>query len=184
MTAASTDDLWTLLSRVGLSPTGGRFDALADPAASDALASLLAERLLPLEIDLVVAWEGPNSVVLGYAIGVRLGIPVLVLSDDEGLVGAATPARSGARAALVAPLTPDASIARMAAGYLESRSIALAATATLLARSGDVQPGHAGPVIALAEHPPEAPASGDLPRPPSDQIAPVELRQAPRQDRS
>ena len=95
---------------------------------------MLAERLRPLEPDLVVVWDGLNSAVLGYAVGLRLRVPVAVLSDDEGLVRSATPLRAGARAVLVAALSPDAPVARMAASYLESQGVALAATAALLAR--------------------------------------------------
>ena len=86
----TSDETWTLLGRVGLTRTGGSFDALADPVATDALAALLAERLQSCELDAVVVWEGLQSVVLGYAVGLRLGLPVIVLSDDEGLVSSAT----------------------------------------------------------------------------------------------
>jgi hypothetical protein len=155
----TTDDTWTLLSRVGLTRTGGSFDALADPAATDALAALLAERLLPCEPDVVVVWEGLQSVVLGYAVGLRLGVPVVVLSDDEGLVDCATPIIADTRAALVAATTPDASMVRMAASYLEDQDGELVATATLLA-----QPGSVGGAVTVAQLPPGEPTSGALPR--------------------
>ena len=105
-----------------------------------------------------MVWEGLNSAVLGYAVGRRLGVPVAVLTDDEGLVTTATPARRGQRAALVAAVTPDASIARMAAGYLASQGTALATTATLLARPGEADG------LSLAELAP-AEAPGGLQRP-------------------
>ena len=176
-------DVWALLARVGLRcpgparPTVGSLDALADPAATDALASLLADKLVSLATDLVVVWEGLNSAVLGYAVGLRLGAGVTVLSDDEGLVSAATPARTGTRAVLVAALTPDASIARMAASYLESQGVALVATATLLARPGDPDR-----TVTLAELPPDEPDSGTLPRQGAGQTPSQEPRPAPRQD--
>jgi hypothetical protein len=163
------DETPGLLRRVGLGPEGGAFDALADPTATDALASLLAERLRPLGLDLVVVWEGLDGAVLGYAVGARLGAPVLVLSDDEGLVSAATPARGGTRAALVSPLTPEEPIARMAASYLEGQGVTLAAVATLLAEPGDSTVSHDGKTIALAEL---AARASDLP-------GPAELRQLP-----
>jgi hypothetical protein len=163
------DETQGLLRRVGLSPEGGAFDALADPTATDALASLLAERLEPLRLNLVVVWEGLDGAVLGYAVGARLGAPVLVLSDDEGLVSAATPARRGTRAALVSPLTPEPPIGRMAASYLESQGIALAAVATLLAEPRDSTVSHDGKTITLAELAPQT----------SDQPGPAELRQHP-----
>jgi hypothetical protein len=170
----STDDTWTLLGRVGLTQAGGSLDALADPAATDSLAALLAERLQPFEPDVVVVWEGLQSVVLGYAVGLRLGVPVAVLSDDEGLVSSATPILADTRAALVAATTPDASMARMAASYLESWDAELVASATLLAR-----PGGAGGTVTLAEIPPEEPASGTLSR----RDASPAPGQMPRQDR-
>src|SRR5688572_20365070 len=98
----TSDETWTLLGRVGLTRTGGSFNALAEPAATDALAALLAERLRSCELDAVVVWEGLQSVVLGYAVGLRLGLPVIVLSDDEGLVSSATTVIGDTRAALVA----------------------------------------------------------------------------------
>ena len=159
-------DTWALLGRVGLHRTGGSLDALADPVATDALAALLAERLRPHRPDLVVVWAGLHGVVLGYAVGLRLGVAVAVLSDDEGLVTSATPVRSGARAALVAATTPDSSVLRMAAGYLEAQGAALVATATLLARTG-----RADGAETLAELPPDEPPSGTLSRP-GDERAP------------
>lgn len=169
-----TDEIWTLLARVGLTPAGGSLDALADPTATDALAALLAERLRPCEADVVVVWEGLQSVVLGYAVGLRLGVPVAVLSDDEGLVRSATPVIADTRAALVAATTPDPSLARMAASYLESWDGELVVTATLLAR-----PDRGDGTVALAELPPDEPASGTLSRHGPD-LAPG---QPPRQDR-
>jgi hypothetical protein len=159
------DDIWALLGRAGLQrpgpagPAASSFDALADPAAIDALAAMLAARLRPLEPDLVVVWDGLNSAVLGYAVGLRLRVPVAVLSDDEGLVRSVTPLQAGAHAVLVAVLSPDAPVARMAASYLESQGVALAASAALLAR-----PGGRDSTIALAELPPEESEPGALPR--------------------
>jgi hypothetical protein len=170
----AADDTWTLLGRVGLTRAGGPLDALADPAATDALAALLAERLRPCEPDVIVVWEGLQSVVLGYAVGLRLGVPVAVLSDDEGLVRCATPIIADTRAALVAATTPDPSLARMAASYLEAQDAELVVTGTLVAR-----PGRADGTVALAELPPDEPASGTLSR---RDVSPAP-GQPPRQDR-
>ena len=170
----ATDDTWTLLDRAGLTREGGTLDALADPAATDALAARLAERLRPLGPDVVVVWEGLNSVVLGYAVGLRLGAAVLVLSDDEGLVSSATPVRSATRAALVAPTTLDPSMARMAASYLEAQGVTLVATATLLAR-----PGGAAGTVTLAELPPDEQAPGTSTHPGAE----LTPGRAPREER-
>jgi hypothetical protein len=169
------DEIWALLARVGLTQTGGSFDALADPAATDALAAALGERLQASRLDLVVVWEGLNSAILGYAVGRRLGVPVAVLTDDEGLVTSATLARPGQRAALVAALTPDTSIVRMAAGYLASQGTALATTATLLSRPGEP----AG--VTLAELP-SADAPPSLQRPEPGQSPSATLWQPHRPD--
>jgi hypothetical protein len=166
-------EIWTLLARVGLGPAGGSFDALTDPAATDALAAALADRLQAIQPDLVVVWEGLNSAILGYAVGRRLGVPVAVLTDDEGLVTTATPARRGRRAVLVAALTPDASIARMAGGYLANQGTALMATATLLGRPSEPN------AVTLADLPP-AEAPGDLQRPDASPSPSSTLWQPPR----
>jgi hypothetical protein len=172
------DDVWELLAQVGLGRAGGSFDALADPPAVEALAAMLAEQLRPFEPDLVVVWDGLNSAVLGYAVGLRLRVSVAVLSDDEGLVRSATPLRAGARAALVAAVSPDAQVARMAASYLESQGVALAATATLLAR-----PDERDSTVALAELPPDEPAAGALPRQGTELTAGGGPDPNPRQER-
>ena len=161
------EGLWALLERVGLARPGqgpgarvlGGPDTLRDPAATERLAQILAERLGDERPDLVVVWEGLHSAILGYAVGLRVGAPVIVFSDDEGLVTASAPVRAGARAVLVAPRTPDTQIRRMVGGYLESRGAHLTAVATLLGTTG------AADSLALAELPPqvEAEASG-LPR--------------------
>jgi len=113
------------------------------------LAGALAERLATERPDVVVVWDGLHTAVLGYAVGFRLGVPVVILSDDEGLVTASTLSRVGSRAVFVAPTTPDAAIRRMVSGYLDSQGVSLAATATLLARAG------ARDTVTLAELPPE-----------------------------
>ena len=151
-------EVWGLLERIGLARPGagrpvlGAPDTLRDPAVTDRLAQALADRLGAERPDVVVVWEGLHSAILGYAVGLRLGAPVIVLSDDEGLVTASAPARAGARAALVAPTTPDAQIRRMVSGYLESRGAHLAAVGTLLGAAG------ARDSLALAELLPEAEA--------------------------
>jgi hypothetical protein len=171
------------LRRVGLTRTGGAFDALADPIATDALAALLAEKSQPFGPAQVVVWYGLNSTVLGYGVGVRLGIPVLVLSDDEGLVSAATPPRVGARAVLVAPTTPEPAIVRMTASYLEDQGVALVAMAVLLGSSDGHDIGQKTEQIALAERLIEAGTLGDLPRAASEPPGRDRREPPPRQDR-
>ena len=144
------DAIWALLGRVGLTRKGGSLDALADPAATDALAALLADRLRPCELSVVIVWEGLQSVVLGYAVGLRLGVPVVVLSDDEGLVSSSRPIIADTRVALVAATPLHPSMTRMATGYLESWDAELVVTATLLGRPDD-----AAGTVALAELPPD-----------------------------
>ncbi len=149
-------DVWDLLGRVGLARPGARRttaggpDTLRDPTTTDALATMLAARLGADRPDVVVVWEGLHSAILGYAVGLRLGAPVIVLSDDEGLVTAAATVPPGARAVFVAPTTPDSQIRRMVQGYLDSRGAQLAATAALLGTA------EAPDVLALADSPPEA----------------------------
>src|SRR5688572_2656509 len=171
----AADDTWTLLGRVGLTRAGASFDALADPAATDALAALLAERLRPCELDAVVVWEGLQSVVLGYAVGLRLGLPVIVLSDDEGLVRSAPHIIPNTCAAPVAATTPHPSTTRMVTSYLESWDSELVVTATLLAR-----PGGADDTVTLAELPPHEPAPRTLSRrdasPAPGETFPLDLR--------
>ncbi|MCC6177530.1 MAG: hypothetical protein IT305_19700 [Chloroflexi bacterium] len=162
---AAAERTWALLARVGLVVPGeagerslGVFDALAAPAAADALAGALAERLRPTRPEAIEVWQGLNSAILGYAVARHLDVPVIVLSDDEGLVTASAAVRRGARVAFVAPLTPGSAVARMAAGYLESRGVTLVATAALLAQSG------AGSALVLAELPAESASTETLPR--------------------
>lgn len=174
----AADDLWALLARVGLSRRGGALDALADPVATDALATLLADRLRPRGATLVVVWDGLSNAVLGYAVALRLGVAAAVLSDDEGLVSSATPLRPGMRAVLVAGQPPDDAATRMAAGFLTSRSGTLVAVASLVA-----PPDDRDGLIALATlaAPERGPASLSGPAP---DLAPgYERRPAPGQDR-
>ena len=146
------DDTWTLLGRVGLTRQGGSFDALADPAATDALAARLAERLRPFELHAVIVWEELHGAVLGYAVGLRLGVPVVVFSDDEGLVTSAPDIIPNTEAALVAATTPGPSQMSMTESYLFNWDSELVAIATLLAR-----PGSPEGTITLAELPPAEP---------------------------
>lgn len=166
--------MWGLLERVGLVRSGprrrvGLLDTLGDPAATDALATALADRLQAQRPDLVVAWEGLHTAILGYAVGLRLGVPVLIVSDDEGLVTASRAAPTGARAALVAPVTPDEATARMVSGYLESHGVRLIAQATLLATGGVAGGSAPRSAFWLAELPPERDEAAVLSPGPGDE---------------
>jgi adenine/guanine phosphoribosyltransferase-like PRPP-binding protein len=162
----ANDAIWALLGRVGLTRRGGSLDALADPAATDALAERLAERLRPFELHAIIVWEELHGAVLGYAVGLRLGVPVVVFSDDEGLVTSATDIIPNTEAALVAATTPDPSQVSMTESYLHNWDSELVAIATLLAR-----PGSAEAAITLAELPPAEPRTGTL-TPRSSTLAP------------
>ena len=91
-------DLAHLLERCGIRPGrqgggagGGRsspwpFDPLADPEAADRLGGLLADRIRPLNPNVVVVWQGWLDLLLGFAVARRLAVPVLRTSVQEGLI--------------------------------------------------------------------------------------------------
>lgn len=90
--------IWELLERTGLARVthaveddehvdrvAGQFDALRDPSSTD----LLAEKLVASvrgRPQAVLVPEGIGAAVLGFAVALRLDVPVLRLFIDEGLV--------------------------------------------------------------------------------------------------
>ena len=79
----------------------GTMDPLADPLAVTALARRVADALPGPKPDLLVTWQGLPNLLLGFAVGVALGTPVVLLSDAEGLVTGSGSVEAGQRVALV-----------------------------------------------------------------------------------
>lgn len=149
-------DLWDALIRLGCLRPGhfrvgdehadvalGSLDPLIDPVATEALARRLAAALADEAPDVVLAWAGLPSLLLGFAVGVTLGRPVVRLTDEEGLVLGSGPLRRGQRAVLVGETLSerDLLLAQAFAGW---------SGATLTRWAGLVDDGQAEGVVALA----------------------------------
>jgi hypothetical protein len=63
-----------------------KYDPLSDPGGAMRMATLLAAATAKLAPTLIVTWEHIEDVVLGFAVGADLSVPVVRLFDVEGLV--------------------------------------------------------------------------------------------------
>ena len=66
----------------------GRYHGTVDPAGTDQLGVLLAEKARTVGANLIVVGEGANDLVLGFVVARELGVPLVRVLNLEGLVGA------------------------------------------------------------------------------------------------
>ncbi len=96
------EEIWAILRHGGLTvaaagtdatDTGpvliGRYHGVLDPASTDKLGALLAEKARPTGANIVVVGEGANDLVLGFVVARELGLPLVRVLNLDGLVGAA-----------------------------------------------------------------------------------------------
>jgi len=99
----TNEEIWVMLRRGGLSvetPASdagekavepvlvGRYHGTRDPAATDQLGVLLADKARTVDANVIVVGEGGNDLVLGFVIARELRLPVVRVLNLEGLVGA------------------------------------------------------------------------------------------------
>jgi len=110
----NNEEIWEILRKGGLSVERsddeadggcriiGSFRPLSDPAAVDALGTMLAERARALDPDIVIVGEGAKDLLIGFVVARELGRPLVRCLNLEGLVGAVGDIPEGSRAIFVA----------------------------------------------------------------------------------
>ena len=63
-----------------------RYDPLLDPEGAETLGHLLAEAVRERGANAIVVWSDATDAVLGFIVARRLGLPVVRLVDDDGLL--------------------------------------------------------------------------------------------------
>jgi hypothetical protein len=124
-------NIWDLLERTDLARVihtvideehvdreAGEFDPLRDPHSTDLLAETLVASAKG-NPQAVLVPEAIGAAVLGFGVAVRLGVPVLRLFEDEGLVGVAGELRPDLRVLVVSPLADDR-LVELAESYLHA----------------------------------------------------------------
>jgi hypothetical protein len=139
-------EIWAALERGGLTRVAratesgaapvdarlGKYNPLLDPRGAEALAGALADRLAAQGTNLVVVWEDVEDVVLGFAVGRKLDVPVLRTFNADGLVGQSGPLPSGARGLLVTDCLRSPLAPRAVRALLESNGGSLLGVAALV----------------------------------------------------
>ena len=100
------DQIRSALQRGGVPEilAAAHYDPLLDPEGAEALGIRLADEVRGRGANTIVVWSGATDTVLGFIVARRLGLPVVRLVDDDGLLeihGAFPPT---SRAALVTDL--------------------------------------------------------------------------------
>jgi hypothetical protein len=113
----TNEEIWVMLRRGGLSvetPASdagekalepvlvGRYHGTHDPAATDKLGVLLADKARTVDANVIVVGEGGNDLVLGFVVARELGVPVVRVLNLEGLVGASGVLPAHPKAAFIA----------------------------------------------------------------------------------
>lgn len=139
-------EIWAALERGGLARVArasdqagppvdarlGKYNPLLDPRGAEALAEALTDRLSESGATLIVVWEDVEDAVLGYAVGRRLGVPVLRTFNADGLVGQSGPLARGARGLLVTDCLRGPLAPRAVRALLESNGSSLLGVAALV----------------------------------------------------
>jgi hypothetical protein len=124
------ETIWKTLERLGAIQRGhfkdgdqhadialGAFDALTDPVATDSLAGELSELAGRDAPDVILAmhvWTALSGLLVAFRAGVKLGKPIISLSDEEGIIRGSRPLNAGGRAVLIGEVFTqrDVSLAR------------------------------------------------------------------------
>jgi adenine/guanine phosphoribosyltransferase-like PRPP-binding protein len=155
-----TNEAAALLAAGGLSrPDGsgeaaapGKYNPLLDPAGTERLGALLAERVRSLDPTVVIAWEDPEDAVLAHVVARELGVRALRAWNADGLVDQSSALNADDRAVLVLDALRDPAAVRAVRGIVERDGAQLAGTAVLaltdqLSELGD----EPGTVISLTD---------------------------------
>ncbi len=141
------EEIWAMLRRGGLtaevppSEAGerkaepvlvGRYHGILDPAATDRLGVLLADKARALDPGVVVVGEGANDLVLGFVVARELGLPLVRVLNLEGLVGASGALPVNPRAVFVADRVHKIAFATAVLNLVEREGGELAGVASLV----------------------------------------------------
>jgi adenine/guanine phosphoribosyltransferase-like PRPP-binding protein len=138
-----------LLSRGGLSAptpdTGStpatpmalpKYNALQDPRASEQLARDLAEELRRYDPAILLIWQAPHDIVLGFVVARELGISAIRSYDLEGLVGYDGAFEDGGRLVLVADAFREAEPVRAMCALARQQGHPVVAAGALVSIQG------------------------------------------------
>jgi adenine/guanine phosphoribosyltransferase-like PRPP-binding protein len=75
---------------------------LDDPSATQLVGQEIAARARDCGIDVVLAWNQPEDVILAYAVSLALSTPIVVAVQEEGIVELDRPVPSSARVLVLA----------------------------------------------------------------------------------
>jgi hypothetical protein len=141
----TNEEIWAILRRGGLSvaaaaadakDTGpvvvGRYHGVLDPANTDRLGVLLAEKARPVGANIVVVGEGANDLVLGFIVARELELPLVRVLNLEGLVGAAGTLPSHPKGVFVADRVHKKEFVTAVRNLLDREGGELAAVASLV----------------------------------------------------
>ena len=143
------DEIVSALRRGGMfsSSAPGRYDPLLDPGGAETLGHLLAEAARSGNANTVLVWSEAADAVLGFIVARRLGVPVVRLVDDDGLLEVHGEIVPSTRAALVTDVARRDRVATAIAAVTRQGGELVIAGALV----ADRDPAPAVPIAALVE---------------------------------
>ena len=113
-------------------PIFEKYSGLNDPSGAERLGRLLADAVGDLSPSLVLVWEEPEDVVLGFFVARELDVRLRRVLNAEGLAEHEGELPAGSRAILVADAFRDVHPLLAVSGLLDRQEATLVAAAALV----------------------------------------------------
>lgn len=159
------NEIWTILEEGGFRaimrngvPIFEKYSGLNDPSGAERLGHLLAKAVSDLSPSLVLVWEEPEDVVLGFFVALELDVRVKRVMNAEGLAEHEGELPAGSRAILVADAFREVHPLLAVSSLLDRQEATLVAAAALVDTGRVALPV---PLRSLVKVQLDQPANGD-----------------------
>ena len=112
-----------------------RYNGLLDPAGAEHLGVLLAEKARTVRPNVILVGEDVRNLVLAFVVARELGVPLVRILDEDGLVGVDGTLPARARAAVVADVFIKGELVDATQALLAQAGGELVAALSLVTRS-------------------------------------------------
>lgn len=136
-------------------PIFEKYSGLIHPSGAERLGHLLADAVGDLSPSLVLVWEEPEDVVLGFFVALDLDVQLKRVLNTEGLAEYEGELPAGSRAILVADAFRDAYPLLAVSGLLERQEATLVAAVALVDTGRGALPVPLRSLVTFQLDPPE-----------------------------
>lgn len=107
-------------------------DVTRSPSAIERIGQEIADRIRPMQVDVLFTWDNAGDGILGHIVARQLGIRVALFRVDEGLIEADSTLVRGCKVGLVVVNTPHCVRYDALRGFISSQDGILVVTVELI----------------------------------------------------